>query len=163
MTQDLFDLQNDAPAASCERIQPLRPLGEKHPFGGLGAGQAGKEPVEGLEGRKTAPLTLGSMPSGESLRDAGANRALAASGEDWAGRAVALILAAHAGQTAIAEDFRNTCERSGLYAHHPNVWGALTLRMKRHGLLHPTGEWRSPKCARSHARPTRVYMVTKKS
>lgn len=98
-------------------------------------------------------------PSGASLRDEGAQRVLDRAGDDWRDKAIALIIRTHAGSEGIAEDFRNTCESHGIFAHHPNAWGALTLHMKRKGMLCETGEWRSPKDNKSHARPTRVYRV----
>jgi hypothetical protein len=98
-------------------------------------------------------------PSGAQLRDKGAAKALNRAGDDWRDKCVALILNVWSGREAIAEDFRMLCEDHGLFAHHPNAWGALILHLKRQGMLRATGEWRSPKDNKSHARPTRVYEV----
>lgn len=97
--------------------------------------------------------------SGTELRDLGASKVLDRAGDEWRDKCVTLIRSTLHGSEAIAEDFRMLCERASLYAHHPNAWGALTLHMKRQGLLRETGEWRKPTDAKSHARPTRVYIV----
>jgi hypothetical protein len=97
--------------------------------------------------------------TGIQLRDAGTSSALEHAGEQWRTECVSLIRRTMRGSEAIAEDFRMLCESAQLFAHHPNAWGALTLHMKRQGLLRETGEWRKPTDAKSHARPTRVYIV----
>jgi hypothetical protein len=94
-----------------------------------------------------------------ALRDRGAVQVLERAGEDWKERAITCIRRHWAGREGIAEDFRRTCETQGIAPHHPNAWGALTLAMKRQQLLEETGEWRSPRDLKSHARPTRVYRV----
>lgn len=104
--------------------------------------------------------TLCDLPLfGEALRDAGAEQALQNAGSQWQRDCIALIQRVWAGQEGTGEDFRRTCEAGGLYAHHPNAWGALTLTMKRKALLTETGAWRKPTDSKSHARPTRVYLV----
>ena len=102
-------------------------------------------------------------PSGVQLRDRGTDTALNRAGDEWRDDCIAIILREWGGRHAIAEDWRQSCEAKGFFAHHPNAWGALTLYMKRQGWLHETGEWRSPADSRSHARPTRVYRVAEYS
>ena len=96
---------------------------------------------------------------GEALRDAGTQQALVNAGSEWQHKAISVVLYVWGGKEATGEDFRRSCEALGVFAHHPNAWGALTLSMKRKGLLTETGEWRKPTDSRSHARPTRVYLV----
>jgi len=94
-----------------------------------------------------------------ALRDEGASKVLDKAGNDWKEGAMRLIRQRFRGCEVTGEDFRFICEAAGLFPHHPNAWGALTLSMKRSGLLRETGQWRSPRDPKSHARPTRVYTV----
>lgn len=95
----------------------------------------------------------------QDLRDAALEQVIDNAGIDWQQQAIACIRACWLGREGITEDFRHTCEHQGLRPHHPNAWGALTRTMKRHNMLQETGEWRSPKDHKSHARPTQVYRV----
>lgn len=103
--------------------------------------------------------TLFNWREGAHLRDEGATKVLKKAGASWCEDAIRLIRRRFAGQEVTGEDFRFICQASGLTPHHPNGWGALTLRMKRAGVLSETGEWRSPRDPKSHARPTKVYCV----
>jgi hypothetical protein len=94
-----------------------------------------------------------------ALRDKGVANVLEKAGRSWSEHAIRLIRQRFVGQEVTGEDFRFICEASGVIPHHPNGWGALTLTMKRAGLLKETGQWRSPRDPKSHARPTRVYKV----
>jgi hypothetical protein len=97
---------------------------------------------------------------GEALRDAGTEQALQNAGSEWQDKCISVVRYVYSGKEATGEDFRHSCEAFNLHAHHPNAWGALTLSMKRKGFLKETGEWRKPNDSRSHARPTRVYIVS---
>jgi hypothetical protein len=93
------------------------------------------------------------------LRDQGAIKVLDRAGDEWRAGAMRLIRQRFRGCEVTGEDFRLICEAAGLFPHHPNAWGALTLSMKRAGLLKETGQWRNGRDPKSHARAIRVYTV----
>lgn len=111
--------------------------------------------------RLSSPFLSGEEPvvTAKDLRDAALEQVIENAGLSWQQQAIACIRSCWLGREGITEDFRHTCERQGLHPHHPNAWGALTRTMKRQNLLQETGQWRSPKDHKSHARPTQVYRV----
>ena len=100
-----------------------------------------------------------SLIGATELRDQLTDQVLSNAGDDWRDKAIDCIRRHWTGKEGIAEDFRLTCAEYGIYPHHSNAWGAITLTMKRRELLIETGEWRSPRSVKSHARPTKVYRV----
>lgn len=52
---------------------------------------------------------------------------------------------------------RLACCDKGVFAHHPNAWGAFINSALRSGLIEPTGKYRAMRDRRSHGRETRVY------
>ncbi len=59
--------------------------------------------------------------------------------------------------TFTGEDVRHYCEYSVGCANHPNAYGALINTLLKRKIIKPTGEYRSMKDDRSHARKTPVY------
>jgi len=57
------------------------------------------------------------------------------------------------------EDVRNYLSGLGIEPHHHNAWGALIMLAIKHGVLHPTDQFRNMRGPKSHGRMTRVYMV----
>lgn len=55
------------------------------------------------------------------------------------------------------EDVRRLVLLQGIRPHHHNAWGALVMCAVKRGLLRNTGEMRSMRAVRSHARKTPVY------
>lgn len=59
----------------------------------------------------------------------------------------------------VAEDLRAQLLQDGLPPpHHHNAWGAFTNRAIKANLIRKTGQHRSMRGARSHARSTPVYV-----
>jgi len=100
---------------------------------------------------------------GRELRDLATGIVLENSGEAFQRLAIGCILGQWSGREGTGEDFRLSCERDGIRPHHANAWGALILSLKRQGHLVETGEWRSMRDSKSHARMTRVYRVEGKA
>lgn len=94
----------------------------------------------------------------EDLRDEGLARVLHNAGPLFANRVRAIIQHYMRGQEVTGEDVRVRCLEAGVRPHHPNAWGA-TLRPLIGTLLVPTGERRSMRTSKSHARTTDVYRV----
>lgn len=61
--------------------------------------------------------------------------------------------------TVTGEDVREVISAEGVEPHHHNAWGALTLSLRRQGLLISTNEFRPMRGPKSHARVTRVYRL----
>jgi hypothetical protein len=106
------------------------------------------------------------LRTGPERRDAGIAQVIDHN-EDWAERARALLLTfvASRREDFTAEDFRLWASapdpatgRARLEApHHPNAWSGLANGAARRNWIHPTGEYRMPTDARSHARKIQVY------
>lgn len=96
--------------------------------------------------------------TGEQLRDEGIRKTEEVEREGWRRWALELLRDLR-GQVLIAEEIRAYITEKIGPPHSPNVWGALTMRMRREGYLEPTGEYRKPKDPTSHARKTQEYVV----
>jgi hypothetical protein len=107
--------------------------------------------------------TMHNPDLGRAMRDLATGIVLENSGEEFQRKAVDCILRVWAGREGTGEDFRLACEREDIRPHHANAWGALILSLKRQGHLAETGEWRSMRDSKSHARMTRVYRVEAKA
>lgn len=98
---------------------------------------------------------------GQSLRDAGTQQALFNAGSDWHSAALKIALAylrdiGYKG--ALFEEVRVRAENNGLpYPPSPNAWGAVCLHLSKLNLIEKTGEYRSSRSVRSHARAQPVW------
>jgi hypothetical protein len=98
---------------------------------------------------------------GQSLRDAGAQQALFNAGEDWHSAAEKIVLAylkdiGYKG--ALFEELRLRAERNGFPGPpSPNAWGAVCLHLSKRKLIEKTGEYRSSRALKSHARAQPVW------
>jgi hypothetical protein len=93
------------------------------------------------------------MAQGRMARDDGMQLALFNESEPWIERAWRELLAfAERNQTFYLEDFRlEWAAKGNERPHHPNVWGALSSRLKKEGYAW-TGIHRPSVDPRSHAR-----------
>jgi hypothetical protein len=104
---------------------------------------------------------MGERMDGQQLRDDGAKRALDSAGGDWHSDAVKIALAylkdiGYKG--ALFEEVRIRAERNGFpEPPSPNAWGAVCLHMSKLKLIEKTGEYRSSRSVRSHARAQPVW------
>ena len=101
---------------------------------------------------------------GITLRDAGAEIALANAGADWHDMATALVLKffSEAGWNgALFEDARAYAMKCGIGAPpSSNAWGALALALSKRNLITRTGVLLPSKAVRSHARSQPVWRLT---
>ena len=95
------------------------------------------------------------MQTGEQLKAEGMAQVMAAQTENWQAEA-ALVLASMQGEFT-GEDVRFACQEKGIFASHPNAWGALINQAIKHGLIEPIDRLQPMKSPRSHARKTQVY------
>ena len=59
------------------------------------------------------------------------------------------------------EDVRLKLIDAGLEPpYHHNAWGAFTMKLVRGDFIEPTGDFRSMKTRKSHARITRIYRLS---
>lgn len=106
------------------------------------------------------PLSGGTV-EGKTLRDVGAQQALSNAGDDWHSMAFKIALAylrdiGYKG--ALFEEVRIRAERNGLPdPPSPNAWGAVCLHLSKLNLIEKTGEYRSSRSVRSHARAQPVW------
>jgi hypothetical protein len=93
------------------------------------------------------------MNVGSQLKEQGQELALAKAGEQWLDDVVSIInnwTVAH--PRFYIEDVRDFIERgNGSQPHHPNVWGALTRRLKKVGYK-LTGNHRCARRPSAHGR-----------
>ena len=103
--------------------------------------------------------------SGKALRDEGAQAALKNAGETWNSMAVKLALQffSYVGaKGALFEDVRQHAADQGFPdPPSPNAWGAVCLGMSKRRLIVKTGELRSSKAIKSHARAQPVWKLNK--
>jgi hypothetical protein len=100
-----------------------------------------------------------SIPVGELLRDVGMMRTLAAEPDTWIdGALAALTRFAGAGRSFRMEQFRAWYLEGG-YAepHDHHVWGALTNRAAKEGVIHFTGRYEPSESARTHGHDVKVW------
>ncbi len=98
------------------------------------------------------------MQTGEQLKAEVLAITLVAASPNW--RAAAMAALASMQGEFTAEDVRLACAEGGVYAHHPNAWGAFFSHVLKAGHIEPTGALRPMKAPRSHARQTMVYRKT---
>jgi hypothetical protein len=98
---------------------------------------------------------------GQNLRDEGAQQALFNAGPQWHSAAVNIALAylkdvGYKG--ALFEEIRMRAERNGFpQPPSPNAWGAVCLHLSKLKLIEKTGEYRSSRALKSHARAQPVW------
>ena len=99
------------------------------------------------------------------LRDAGVDMALDNAGAAWRARAYTHVIRRFdmAGvDGCLFETARTFAEECGVGPPpHHNAWGALCLALSRQGLLVKTGQYVSSKTARSHARVSPLWRLSK--
>jgi hypothetical protein len=64
------------------------------------------------------------------------------------------------GREVVGEDIRRYCTANGIVPHHPNAWGGVTSGLRKNGTLVFTGRYKQMEDPRSHARETKIYLVT---
>jgi hypothetical protein len=91
--------------------------------------------------------------TGEQRRDKGMAKVYSSSvTQDVADRVLPTM-----GRDFTGEDIRNASEAMGIFAEHPNAWGASINSLIKRGYIAKTGEYRKMKNAKSNARQTPVY------
>ena len=78
---------------------------------------------------------------GQAAKDTGMAQVLENTGPKFVDQAAALVHKVHAGQTILAEQWRQTCIEHGVTPHHPNAWGALTSSLSKRGIIRGTGRY----------------------
>ncbi len=105
------------------------------------------------------------MNAATELRDAGASLALDNAGAAWRARAYTHVIRRFdmAGvDGCLFETARTFAEECGVGPPpHHNSWGALCLALSRQGLLVKTGQYVNSKSARSHARVSPLWRLSK--
>lgn len=91
----------------------------------------------------------------QARRDEGIAKVLDSNGT-WADTAYCAAIQLPKGEYT-GEDIRLAITETAGEPSHPNAWGALVNRLVKSEVITATGEYRSMKTAKSHARKTPVY------
>ena len=109
-------------------------------------------------------MSSNQLELGLTLRDEGAEIALANAGADWHNTAIMLALKYFGTKGlngALFEDVREYAVECGIGAPpSPNAWGAVALSMSKRNLITKTGVLLPSKAIKSHARAQPVWRLT---
>ena len=94
------------------------------------------------------------------LKQEGIALALQNAGDSFVERACSVIQELHSGQVILAETWRETCVEHGITPHHANAWGALTSSLRKRGIIHDTGTYKTAKSVKNHGHTYRLWKVT---
>lgn len=107
--------------------------------------------------------TLFEAADAKAERDAALARVGSHGGGNWSRAARLKVRSFPTGWEGTGEDIRLRLLNAGFPPpHHHNAWGSLVGTLEKHGWLRWTGEIRSMRTRRSHARSTKVYRRTHK-
>jgi len=100
------------------------------------------------------------IPIGEVLRDVGMMRTLEAESEAWIDRALdqmRLFARIPGWQEFKTEDFRAWVAPRIGHPHSANVWGALTTKACKRGIIRWTGRYVASVSEKTHAHPVKLW------